>query len=91
MPEAKKYDRSLLQMPKLDWDTFAYKDKQREKQRKADLDILAAGGIVAKPSTDRKRTTSTAWSEKADQKATREGKRTKREGKKRICTIHQND
>lgn len=82
MPEAKKYDRSLIQVPKMDWDTFAYKDKQREKQRKLDLEEAIANGDAKKPPTDNKRGVSVAWSEKADKKAVRDGKRTKREAKR---------
>lgn len=81
MPEAKKYDRSLIQIPKLDLDSFAYKDKQREKQRKADL-LAAADSEVPRPSADKKRTVSVAWSEKLDKKIVREGKRSKREAKR---------
>ncbi|KAK5084131.1 ATP-dependent rRNA helicase spb4 [Exophiala xenobiotica] len=82
MPEAKKYDRKQIEVPKVDWDSFAYKDKQREKQRKEALTSNDREERKEKPHTDKKRDTTTAWSEKLEQKANREVKRTKREAKR---------
>jgi len=82
MPETKKYDRKQIEAPEVDWDSFAYKDKQREKQRKEALasDDKEERKDVAR--TDKKRDSTTAWSEKLEQKANREVKRTKREAKR---------
>jgi ATP-dependent RNA helicase DDX55/SPB4 len=90
MPELKNWDRSLYPPtpPDLDWDTYAYKDKQHEKQRRQALaEYLDAksNGQDATPtssSTYKKRTSTTAWSEKVDHKASKEVKRTKREAKR---------
>lgn len=82
MPETKNYDRKQIEIPQVDWDTFAYKDKKREKQRREAL--LSADRIESKDLTrsDKKRDSTTAWSEKLEQKANREVKRTKREAKR---------
>lgn len=85
MPEAKKYDRSLIHLPAVDWDTYAYKEKQREKQRIEALTLKHETGDkpTSYPDKVKKRTTtSAAWSEKTEQKAGREVKRTKREAKR---------
>lgn len=85
MPEAKKYDRSLIHLPAVDWDTYAYKEKQREKQRLEALTLKHETGDkpTSYPDKVKKRTTtSAAWSQKTEQKAGREVKRTKREAKR---------
>ena len=82
MPEAKKYDRSQIQLPEVDWSTYAYKDKQREKQRKEALNNPAAAEEARQLQKDRKRDSSAAWSDKVESKATREVKRSKREAKR---------
>lgn len=84
MPEAKKYDRSLIQLPTTDWGNYAYKDKKREKQRKETLDSKDETAATQKTRSEdnKRRTTSNAWSEKTEQKAGREVKRTKREAKR---------
>lgn len=82
MPEARKYDRSQFSLPTIDWDTYAYKDKQREQQRQQSLREDAEPRSENGPKHDKKRDTSTAWSEKTDRKADREVKRTKREAKR---------
>ncbi|KAK5938579.1 ATP-dependent rRNA helicase spb4 [Knufia obscura] len=82
MPEGKKVDRKQIEVPDVDWDIFAYKDKQREKQRQEALksESMVTSKLPAR--TDKKRESTTAWSEKLEQKATREVKRTKREAKR---------
>lgn len=82
MPEARKYDRKQIEVPEVDWDSFAYQDKQREKQRKEALTSNAREERKEITRSDKKRDTTTAWSEKLEQKANREVKRTKREAKR---------
>lgn len=83
MPEAKSFDRTTLSLPDVDWTTFAYKDKQREKQRKAVLVPVEATTATVQPSTRaQKRQLPDAWSEKAERKMSREVKRTKKQAKR---------
>lgn len=84
MPEAKKYDRSLIQLPAMDWDKYAYKDKTREQQRRQAMQtkVESPADVDSHLIGDKKRTTGSAWSEKAEQKADRDVKRTKREARR---------
>lgn len=83
MPEAKSFDRTTLSLPVIDWDTFAYKDKPREKQRQIALASPEATMVTVQDSIkDQKRQLPNSWSEKAERKVTREVKRTKREAKR---------
>lgn len=76
MPELKTYDKSQYDAPSIDWDTYAYKDKQREKHR------LEAQATEPAKKDGRKRGTSIAWSDKLERKAGKEVKRTKKEAKR---------
>ncbi|KAK5084821.1 ATP-dependent rRNA helicase spb4 [Lithohypha guttulata] len=76
MPEAKRYDRTQIEVPNVDWEEYAYKDKAREKQRREAVNTEVVENV------DKKRVSNTAWSEKAEQKSAREVKRTKREAKR---------
>lgn len=84
MPEAKKFegDRSFgLQM---DWDEFAYKDKTREAQRRADMekgDNPADAEKREAMKAKRKRNTE-AWSDKNEKEDLRVVRREKRQKKK---------
>jgi ATP-dependent RNA helicase DDX55/SPB4 len=62
----------------LDWDTYRYKDKQREQHRQ---EQLAEGPHITAPLRKRKNST-TAWSEKLEQKASREVRRSKKEARR---------
>jgi ATP-dependent RNA helicase DDX55/SPB4 len=76
MPELKGFDKSSVPIPSVDWDTYAYKDKQREKHRK---EILINGSDPDSKMKDKnKRTGTVAWSQKLAEKAERETKRSKR-------------
>ncbi|KAK5464773.1 ATP-dependent rRNA helicase spb4 [Exophiala xenobiotica] len=78
MPELKNWDRKSYQPPTVDWDAYAYKDKQREKQRKQ---ALLEGPKDVRPDTkpdSKKRGTTVAWSEKVEHKANKEVKRSKK-------------
>ena len=78
MPELKNFDRKSVPVPEMDWDKYAYKSKQREKHRKDAL--VADGNTVKDPS--KKRSVTVAWSEKLDNKAEREVKRSRRAAKR---------
>lgn len=79
MPELKNWDRSTFDAPTVDWDAYAYKDKQREKQRKTALEEAPGGTWTKeKPTKSRKRGSTVAWSEKIERKASKEVKRSKK-------------
>ncbi|RMZ82610.1 hypothetical protein DV738_g1670, partial [Chaetothyriales sp. CBS 135597] len=85
MPELKSFDRSTFDAPVVDWDGYAYKDKQREKVRRDELRAKVAGteasegaGAGAVDDKAKKRPASTSWSANAARKETREVKRSKR-------------
>jgi ATP-dependent RNA helicase DDX55/SPB4 len=76
MPELKGFDRTSVSVPPVDWGTYAYKDKQREKHRQHSLTIEQGQdkGTIKGHKRDR----TAAWSQTLDQKAGREIKRSKR-------------
>ena len=79
MPETKtwKGDKTLGQ--DMDWDTFAYKEKAREKARKDALEAERSGEVVKKPEDpNRKRKNNKAWSDKHDREDVRAERREKR-------------
>lgn len=83
MPELKNWDRNTYKTPAVNWDTFEYKDKQREKQRKQALeegpkDFQPNG----KSANFKKRESTVAWSEKVEHRANREVKRSKKEARR---------
>jgi ATP-dependent RNA helicase DDX55/SPB4 len=78
MPELKNWDRQSYQPPTVDWDAYAYKDKQREKQRKQAL-LEGPKDVRSDTKPDsKKRGTTVAWSEKVEHKANKEVKRSKK-------------
>ncbi|KIW46957.1 uncharacterized protein PV06_02576 [Exophiala oligosperma] len=79
MPELKNWDRSAYRPPAVDWDAYAYKDKQREKQRKQALQEAPKEDVSDKKrENDKKRGSTVAWSDKIEHKATKEVKRSKK-------------
>lgn len=94
MPELKQFDRKTLDLPMVDWDTYAYKDKLREEKRQRESFDVHAGGVESEPQAKsgkdsvqqeeavRKRNQNSAWSEKVERKSTREVKRQKRGAKR---------
>jgi ATP-dependent RNA helicase DDX55/SPB4 len=84
MPELRNWDRSTYKAPKVDWDNYGYKDKQREKQRKQALLEEEETSTVdgKKPNNTKKRGSTVAWSEKLEHKATKEVKRSKKAAKR---------
>jgi ATP-dependent RNA helicase DDX55/SPB4 len=80
MPELKSFDMSTFHAPQLDWDAYAYKDKQREKIRLQELEEYKANGPPERK--DKKRTSSVAWSQKLEAKDHREVKRSQKQAKR---------
>ncbi|PVH93001.1 ATP-dependent rRNA helicase SPB4 [Periconia macrospinosa] len=81
MPELKKFtgDRSLGLA--IDFDALAYKDKTREKQRLAELNAEKGAEEGEKPRGGKKRE-APAWSQKTEQRATKEVRRDKKQKKR---------
>ncbi|KIW07492.1 uncharacterized protein PV09_01457 [Verruconis gallopava] len=80
MPELKKWQGDRRLGLDINFETYGYKDKQREKHRLEQLEAVAHG--VEKPTQDNKRQKTEAWSAKKEQKAAREVKREKRHARK---------
>ncbi len=76
--ELKKTKLALYKTPVLDWDTYAYKDKQREQQRQQVL----AEGPQEQIADVKKRKSSVAWSEKLEHKASKEVRRSRKDAKR---------
>lgn len=82
MPELKNFDRRTVPVPEVNWDKYAYKDKQREKRRKESLASDEAGLGKVDEETGKKRVRTVAWSEKLGEKADREARRSKKASKR---------
>lgn len=82
MPELRNWDRSTYTAPDVNWDTYAYKDKQAEKQRQQALQAEGEETKQDPPRADKKRANTLAWSEKLEHKATREVKRSKKHARR---------
>ena len=86
MPELKGWDREDHQnlRPAVDWDEYAYKDKQREIQRKDILENFRKNGPPPKLGTEnkKKREASVAWSANLERKADKEERRTRKQAKR---------
>ena len=85
MPELKNWDREAAgyePVAGIDWDTYAYKDKAREKQRLEALQQYKENGPPTKKQRVEKNGSSVAWSQKLDEKKEREGRREKKHAKR---------
>ena len=84
MPELKNVDRTKFNFEKVDWDSYAYKDRQREKARKEQVTAFANGEdpSAGKEKKDTKRKQTEAWSNNLERKARRETKRSKKATKR---------
>lgn len=82
MPELKKWDGDRSLGVRIDLGTYAYKDKQRERKRKDELQAKQDAIEAGEDLVPAKRETSTSWSEKKEQKQTREERRLKRKVKR---------
>lgn len=78
MPELRNWDRSTYTAPEVNWETYAYKDKQHEKQRQAALEANDQQMKQDPQKANKKRGRTLAWSEKLEHKASREVKRSKK-------------
>lgn len=90
MPELKSYDKSLFVAPSVDWDSYAYQDKQREKHRHE----MASMPEGRPESTNKKRASSVAWSNNLERKASKEVKRSKKDAKReheRVAQLSEHD
>ena len=82
MPELRNWDKSTYAAPDINWDTYAYKDKQAERQRQQALEETKEQMKQDLPKADKKRGNTLAWSEKLENKATREVKRSKKNARR---------
>ncbi|KAH7320055.1 putative DEAD/DEAH box helicase [Stachybotrys elegans] len=87
MPELRSWQGDKTLGLEMDWDTYAYADKAREKARKEALEAERLGeGIRDKEKRDeaarRKRKNNEAWSNKHEQEETRVERREKRRKRK---------
>ncbi|KAL2861122.1 ATP-dependent RNA helicase SPB4 [Aspergillus lucknowensis] len=86
MPELKNFTGDRTLGVGLDWDTYAYKDKQREKRRLEVLKEMAENGRQQSSSKKRRANDSVAWSnnlENRNKKVQRREKKQVRQEKKR--------
>jgi ATP-dependent RNA helicase DDX55/SPB4 len=80
MPELKGWDRKKYNVEEVDWESYAYQDKQREQHRKEALLQEKSGEPLTKTiGKPVKRTSSTAWSQNLEHKADKEARRIKRQ------------
>lgn len=82
MPELKKWDGDRTLGVDIDFGTYAYKDKQREKQRQAEINDEAPNSTKTAPSSHAKDSKESAWSQKKEQRATKEMRREKKKAKR---------
>ncbi len=82
MPELKNFDRKSVPVPEVDWESYSYRDKQREKRRKEALASDEAGLNNISDRSSKKRSRTVAWSQKLDHKADREERRSKKASKR---------
>jgi ATP-dependent RNA helicase DDX55/SPB4 len=83
MPELKGWDRKNYQVEEVDWESYAYRDKQREQHRKEALLQEKSGEPFPNPTGKLvKRTSSTAWSQNLEHKADKEARRAKRQARR---------
>ena len=83
MPELKVWDRKNYEAEEVDWESYAYQDKQREQHRKqALLQAKSGEGLTTTIGKPVKRTSSTAWSQNLEHKADKEARRIKRQARR---------
>ncbi|KAJ5492892.1 ATP-dependent rRNA helicase spb4 [Penicillium diatomitis] len=72
MPELRTFTGDKTLGMKIDWDNYAYKDKQREKRRKEAMEEAAQGDSQEKDDTRKRRATENAsWSHNAENREKR--------------------
>ncbi|KAF2262745.1 DEAD-domain-containing protein [Lojkania enalia] len=82
MPELKKWDGDRSLGVNLDWDAYAYKDKQREKQRLVGKQNEGDNKGHVRKAGKGKNGKGGAWSQKKEQRATKEVRREKKKAKR---------
>ncbi|ORY13048.1 ATP-dependent rRNA helicase-like protein spb4 [Clohesyomyces aquaticus] len=84
MPELKKWDGDRSLGVKVDWDTYAYKDKLREQQRLVELNDDSKADYLVKEKERKRRAKDklSAWSLKKEQQALKETRREKKHAKR---------
>ncbi|KAI1337557.1 DEAD/DEAH box helicase, partial [Xylariaceae sp. FL0016] len=88
MPEAKRWDGDRSLGVTMDWDSFAYASKQREKQRQQALEaerspaVIAADAAKVEAREVKRKRNQEAWSAKHEQEETRVSRRDKKKRKK---------
>lgn len=88
MPELKGWDRTGVKCPELDWDNYAYKDKQHEKQRLETLDDFRKNGPSPRgDNMNKKRGSSVAWSQNLEHKTEKEVRRARKQAKRKRETV----
>ncbi|EXJ87701.1 hypothetical protein A1O1_04626 [Capronia coronata CBS 617.96] len=88
MPELKNWDRTTYKVPTLDWDSYGYKDKQREKQRRQALrEAPRDPPVEGKNANPNKRGSTIAWSEKIERRENKAVKRSKKEARREFERI----
>lgn len=78
MPELKKLDVDRSLGLDVAWEHYAYKDKQREKQRKLATKAVESGEMQAKPRENSREKGKVSWSQKLEQKEEREKRRSRK-------------
>jgi ATP-dependent RNA helicase DDX55/SPB4 len=81
MPELKKWDGDRSLGVQMDFATYAYKDKARENQRLVELN-REEPKVPIKSSLKHKKGTESAWSQKKEQRDTKELRREKKKAKR---------
>lgn len=81
MPELKKWEGDRKLGLDIDFETYAYKDKVREKQRLEELAKAKEGGLEQRGKYPKENRTA-AWTQKGEQKATKELRRSKKQKKR---------
>lgn len=76
MPELKSWQGDKFLGVQLDWEGYSYKDKVREKQRKTEMELRAAG--ISPTLNTRPRAQTEAWSQKKETRAVRDERREKK-------------
>ncbi|KAI1352724.1 ATP-dependent rRNA helicase SPB4 [Xylaria sp. FL0043] len=82
MPEARHFEGDRSLGCNIDWDTYAYQNKTREKQRLEGLNAEAAKPEEAEAHRAKRKRNAEAWSGKQEQEETRMARRDKRQRKR---------
>lgn len=82
MPEAKHFKGDKSLGCEVDWDTFAYANKIREKQRQEALNAPAPDPAEAEAYRAKRKRNTEAWSAKHEQEGTRVVRREKKQKKR---------